>query len=257
MIIGDWYRETSRAWFYALIAVIVGAIPFYMAMKLGFEQVLINSITPLQVNRQETTKLPLEVVENKIFALDNGTYSGYVRVKNPNGEWGAPAQSYTAEFVAANGSSLLNASGTTFVLPGSDKIIVFPRFASQTPPARLNFTLAQASLVRPPNLPTLDLEIQRRNMEMQGGQSTASAVIVNNTPFKISRVDLPVLLYDNAGQVVGANYTNINDLESAESRSFQYVWYSRINNVARIEIIPEVNIYDREIFQAAPSQNPF
>jgi hypothetical protein len=121
----------------------------------------------------------------------------------------------------------------------------------------LDLQLGETRFIRPPNLPALTLEIQRRSTSYQSGQTLVNAVIFNRTPFKISRVELPVLLYNSANQVIGANYTNINDLNSNESRSFQYVWYSRINNVARVEIIPEVNIYNRDIFVSLPGQNPF
>src|SRR5690606_35684557 len=103
--------------------------------------------------------------------------------------------------------------------------------------------------------PALTLEIQRRSLEQGQGQTVVSAVILNRTPFEITRVDLPVLLFNSSGQVVGANYTNINDLKSFESRSFQYIWYTNINNVSRIEIIPELNLFDRELLLTQQGSN--
>lgn len=257
LIMGDWFRETPRSWFYALVGVLVIAIPLYMVVDLMVERILINNLKPIRVNYQETSKLPLEVVDRKIFALDNGTYSGYIRIKNSNSDWGVPSQAYRVEFKDAAGNNVMSANAVTFVLPSSEKNVVFPRFSSSTAPTRLEFSMSESQFIRPPNLPTLDLEIQRRSLDSQVNQTAVNAVIVNHTPFKISRVDLPVLLFDAGGQVIGANYTNINDLASAESRSFQYIWYNRINNVARVEIIPELNIYNRDIFVTLPGQNPF
>lgn len=257
LIVGDWFRETPKIWLYAAGAVVLFAIPIYMVVNLAFEQVLINSQTPLRVNYQEEPKLPLEIIERKIFPLESNTYSGYIRIKNPNSGWGVPGQSYNVEFKNSSGASVLATSGQAFILPASEKIIVFPRFKSDTVPIQLNFTLGETDFIRAPTLPTLNLVIQRRSLDLQVNQTMVNAVIANDTPFKISRVDLPVLLFDNNNQVIGVNYTNINDLSSAETRSFQYVWYNRINNVARIEIIPEINIFNRDIFLAAPNQNPF
>jgi hypothetical protein len=257
LIVGDWVRDTPKIWFYALIGILVVAIPLYMFVDLMFERILVNSIVPIRVNYQEVSKLPLEIIDRKIFALENGTYSGYIRVKNPNSDWGVPSQAYNVDFKNASGDSVMNTNGSTFILPASEKNIVFPRFSASSAPTRLDFTLSDTTYTRPPNLPTLSLEIQRRSFDSMVNQSTVNAVIVNRTPFKIARVDLPVLLFDAGGQVIGANYTNINDLASAESRSFQYVWYNRINNVARVEIIPELNIFNRDIFVTGPGQNPF
>ena len=256
LVLGDWFRETPKSWFYAAVAVMVLAIPMYMFLNLMFENIMIGALTPIRVNYTEVAKAPLEIVEKKIFSLGNGTYSGYVRVKNTNSDWGVPEQPYSFSF-KAGGTSVLSSSGSTFILPFSEKNIVFPRFSAASAPTTLDFQLGETAFIRPPKMPTLELEIQRRSFELLVSESAVNAVIVNRTPFKISRVDLPVLLFDSSGQVIGANYTNINDLASAESRSLQYVWYNRINNVARVEIIPELNIYNRDLFVAGPGQNPF
>jgi hypothetical protein len=256
LILGDWFRETPKSWFYAAVGVMVIAIPLYMFVNLMFERILVGAISPIKVNYQEITKQPLQIVEKKIFVLGDGTYSGYVKLKNTNSDWGVPEQSYNFSF-KAGGNSVLSSSASTFILPFSEKNIVFPRFSANMAPTELEFNLGETVYIRPPTLPTLSLEIQRRSFDSMVNQSAVNAVIVNRTPFKISRVDLPVLLFNSAGQVIGANYTNINDLDSAESRSFQYIWYNRINNVARVEIIPELNVYNRDIFVTGPGQNPF
>jgi hypothetical protein len=257
LIVGDWFRETSKSWYYGLVTLLVIAIPLYMLLNLMFEQALVNAVVPLRINYTEVTKLPLTITEKKIFDLGNGTYSGYARIKNPNSDWGVPQQRYTFAFKSSGGNVLLTSNSETFILPGSEKILSFPRFSASSVPTQLDITLEYSTFIRPPTLPPLSLEIQRKSLDVQPAQSYVNAVIVNRTPFKISRVDLPVMLYDNQNRVIGSNYTNINDLNSSESRSFQYVWYSRINNVARIEIVPEINIYNRDIFATVPGTNPF
>lgn len=257
LIIGDWFRSTHRRWFYALLLVIAMAIPLQIFLKYSFRQVFVSSISELRVNYEPVTKLPLEVVETKVFDLGNGTYSGYARVKNNNSDWGVPEQKYIFAFLAGSGEQVMASSGATFILPFSEKIIAFPRFQSDKAPNRINFTLQQSEFIRPPQLPVVNFEIQRRSLSSEVNQTIVSAVIVNRSPFRITRVDLPVLLFDNQNRIIGVNYTNINDLTSNESRSFQYTWFNRINNVSRIEIIPELNPYNRDIFGAVPGQNPF
>ncbi|HYC79919.1 MAG TPA: FxLYD domain-containing protein [Candidatus Binatia bacterium] len=257
LIIGDRYRSTNKLWFKAALIVLIAALPLYFLMKFAFTQIFVSAIEPVRIIYQQAVHLPLEVIEKKIFDLGDGTYSGYVRVKNNNSEWGVPEQGYRFEFKTTSGSLITGTDGATFILPFSEKLIVFPRFSSSTKPDVVNFVLKESNFIRPPNLPPLDFEIQRRSLDLQTNQTAVNAVIVNRTPFKVSRVDMPVLLYDNQNQIIGVNYTNINDLESSESRSFQYVWYNRINNVARVEIIPEINIYNKDIFVTGPGANPF
>jgi hypothetical protein len=257
LVIGDWYRATNRIWFYLLGLVILLAIPAQIVLKLVFREVLVAANQPIRVNYQEVVKKPLEIIERKIFDLGDGTYSGYARIKNPNPDWGVPNQKYSYVFKSASGETLLSASGETFVLPDKDKFLAFPRFQAASKPTTLDLAIAESTFIRPPTLPTLNLVIERRSVDHQINQTIVNAVIVNDTPFQITRVDLPVLLFNSAQQVVGAGYTNINDLSSSESRSFQYTWHSRINNISRIEISPEINPYNRNIFGTVPGQNPF
>jgi hypothetical protein len=257
LIIGDQFRSTNKLWFKAALFILILAIPMYFILKISFTQVFIAGIRPVQIIHQEATKAPLEVIEKRVFDLGDGTYTGFVRVKNNNSEWGVPEQGYRFEFKSSSGSLITGTDGTTFILPFSEKLIVFPRFSSPNKPSTVNFVLKDTHFIRPPNMPTLELEIQRKSLDLQTTQTLVNAVIVNRTPFTIRRVDMPVLLYDSKNQIIGVNYTNINDLKSSESRSFQYIWYNRINNVARVEIITELNIFDKDIFLTGPGNNPF
>jgi hypothetical protein len=257
LILGDWIRSTSRFWYYGFVVAILGAFPLYLSLNLVFENLLISSNRVIKIDYQETVKETLQITEEKIFDLGNNTYSGYVKIKNNNSEWGVPNQPYSVEFKTAGGTSVFGFNATTYVLPFSEKVLVFRRFTADTRPTKIDLTLSASQFIRPPELPTLDLEIQRKSTELGLNETKVNAVIVNRTAFKISRVDLPVLLFNSKNQIIGANYTNINDLESSESRSFQYVWYNSINDISRIEIIPELNIYDRSIFVTGPGENPF
>lgn len=257
LVIGDWFRTTNPRWFVALALVIVMAVPGYFFTAYAFSNILKATVSPIKINYTEPTTQPLQITERKIFDFGDGTYSGYARIKNVNSEWGVPELSYQALFKSSSGSTVMSLGGTAFILPSTDKVIVFPRFNASAKPSSLDVTFITPDFIRPPSLPNMNLEIQRKNIDAGTNQTLVNAVIVNHTPFKISRVDLPVLLFDKNNQIVGVNYTNINDLESNESRSFQYTWSAKINNVARIEIVPELNIYNRSLFELGPGQNPF
>lgn len=257
LILGDWIRDTSKGWFYALGVVFVATIPVYIATNVIMDQVTLSAVTPLHIAYEAKTKLPLSVTEKKIFDLGGDMYSGYFKIKNDNSEWGTPEQAYTVELKTATGSVVLTYNRKTFVLPSSDKIVIVPRFKSADRPTNLEIVLGETTFVRPPVLPDADFEIQRRASNLLVNQTEVNAVIVNRMPFRISQVDLPVLIYNSQNEVIAAGYTNINDLKPSESRSFQYVWYNRLNNITRIEIVPELNFYSRDIFLIESGQNPF
>ncbi|MBX4188264.1 MAG: FxLYD domain-containing protein [Candidatus Doudnabacteria bacterium] len=257
LIIGDQFRSTSKLWFYAVGIVLIAAIPLQIFLKFTFENVIASAVSPLKITYPQVEHQPLEMTDKKIFDLGDGTYSGYARIKNPNPEWGVPELKYSYQFSGTGGSSIMSAGNMTYVRPASEKVIAFPRFTSPSKPTSLQITLEDSNFIRPRELPVLDLEIQRRSIDSQVDQFIVKAVIVNHSPFKLTRVDLPILLFDGNNNIIGVNYTNINDLNSNESRSFQYTWYNRINNVARVEIIPEFNPYSRDLFGTVPGQDPF
>jgi len=257
LVVGDSLRQINRRWWIALAAVVVLALPVFYLLKFSLASIFIAAQPVIQVEEVPATRAPLEIVETKIFDLGGGNYSGYARVKNINLEWGVPALNYAAEFSDGAGASLLRVPGTTYVLPASEKLIVLPRFTSASRPSRLTLALDEPRFRLKPAENAIPLEVQRRSTDTANGTTILYAVLVNKSPFTISKIDLPVVAYDSAGQVAAVNYTNIDDVLPQETRSFQYVWPGRLDSSYRIEISPEVNYFDSNIFKLGTGTSPF
>ncbi|HYF97565.1 MAG TPA: FxLYD domain-containing protein, partial [Coxiellaceae bacterium] len=75
--------------------------------------------------------------------------------------------------------------------------------------------------------------------------------------FTISQIQLPVVLYNRDGKIIGVNFTSINDVKSSESRSFQVIWPIRIEGAVRAEVLPEVNTFDNKIYRTEQGRSPF
>ncbi len=256
IVVGDRIRSAGKAWWYALLISILACIPLYYILRSVFaEQIVRNHKFPAFIY-QVPVNQPLEITQTQIFKYSDNTYSGFVKIKNPNLEYGSNDQTYSASFVSLGGTELKSFNGTAFILPSSEKIIVFPRFAADKQPAVLNVQLASTNFIHIPSIAAPNLEIQRVVMQQQDNQFVVSAAIKNKSPFTISQVGLPVLLYDAANKIVGANFTNINQLQNLETRTFQFTWPSNPNAV-RAEILPEANIFDPNIYSLPPGQSQF
>ncbi len=256
LVAGDKISLVNKRWWYALVLAVVAAWPLYFVAKASFVSVALSSMESPQIIYKSQEHQPLAVLDKKIFSLGNNSYSGYVKIRNIEFDWGVPDQKYNAEFKTFGGTTLTTIKGTTFILPASEKLIVFSRFTSQQKPDQLVFTLEDSHFIKRPSVDfTFDLERETTRNMAQG--LIVSGGVKNTTPFIVKEINLPVLVYDNRNEIIGVNFTYINDVLASETRTFQYTWPGQVPGAVRSEIKPEVNIFNREIFQVAPGVSPF
>lgn len=256
IILNDNFSTLKKTWVYVLAAVLVLAFPIFLGLKAIFFQLGLNSYTPPIINRPDTNIEPLAVLDKKVFTLNENEYAGFARIKNINLDWGVPELTYTAVLKSLGGTEVTRISGQTFVLPASEKLIVFSKFKSDMKPETIDFSIPEPKFLLKPEIAAVTLEVGR--VEINSAQElTVSAVVKNTTPYVIKQISLPVILLDRNNEVIGVNFYSLNDLASLESRSFQYFWPKSIPNVVRAEITPELNIFDRDIFANEAGRNPF
>jgi hypothetical protein len=256
IIAQDKIRSTGSAWWYALFGTLILCIPVFFVLRTSFASIMAgNHKYPAYIYVDEEKK-PLEIIDKKVFQLSPNSYSGYIRVKNINFEYGTPEQSYTATFYTTGGTEVTSVNTQTYILPSSEKIIIFPRFTSDKKPTEMQVNLKDTKFIHAPSRTAPNLELQRTSLQTVENQFVVFAAIKNKTPFTIKQVGLPVLLYDKDNKIVGVNYTNINDLNYLETRSFQFTWPSNPNAI-RAEILPEVNIFDNGIYLLTEGSSQF
>ncbi len=256
LVVGDKLAQVSRRWWYALAIAIIAVIPAFYLFKLGFTSLLMEDYRQPQIVYSAAVKEPLQLIDRKILQLPNNTYAGYFKLKNINLEWGAANQQYSVEFRTLGGTSVHESSGTIFVLPSSEKLVVLPRFSSSQKPEELRVNLEQTQFIQKPNI-DVDLQSERVTFQNNPEGLVVTAGVKNLMPFTVKRVDLPVAIYNAANQIVAVNYTYINDLLAGETRTFQYTWPAKIEGAVRAELQIELNIFDRNIFSNPGGVSPF
>ncbi|MGE5392585.1 MAG: hypothetical protein ACM3NH_02480 [Candidatus Saccharibacteria bacterium] len=257
LVVGDQLRAMNRKLLSAFLIILAMAIPGYFVAKYIFTQTLAAGYQPPRVLSQQVNRTPIQILEKKLLKINATTYSGYAKLGNVNLDWGVPEQGYRARVLSRAGSVLSDFSAKTFVLPSSQKVVVLPRFSTDAEPYELEFTLDTSRFIAKPEFPELKLDTQRTQLKVENGSLIVTAVVINSSPFKIARIDLPVVLFDSRNQAVAANFTNVNEVLSGETRSFQYFWPNKIDGAVRAEIRPEVNMFMGNIIQTEGSRSQF
>lgn len=256
LIMYDRLSLVNKRWWYTLVLTVLLVLPIYLVLSQTFFIILFDNYKGPEIIYQPIKVEPLEIIEKKVFKLQSNSYSGFVRIKNLNLDRGVSEQAYTTEFKSIGGTVINKVSGKTFILPGSEKILVFNRFTTDNEPSELSFTLEKSHFIAKPSFPIISLEVQRVEFKGKEGEFVVSALIRNSSAFTLKGVNLPVILYNNSNQVLGVNSTTVNDVKSLESRSFQYFWPNKILGVVRAEIVPEINIFEKGILISEPPKSP-
>ncbi len=256
LIAGDKLSAVSRAWWIALAAAVILAIPAYFVVRSSLATVFLAGYDGPRVIYNAKAKEPLQILEKKIFSFPNNAYAGYIKIRNVNLEWGVSDQTYTAEFKTLGGTEVTKVAGSVFILPASEKLIVFTRFTADQAPQEMVVSLGESHFIHRPDI-SVDLETQRTNIKNNSDGLIVTSAVRNTSAFTVKRINLPVAIYDNKNQIIAVNYTYINDVISGETRSFQYSWPISIPGAVRAEINPEVNIFDPNVLTTQAGTSPF
>ncbi|MBI4127862.1 MAG: hypothetical protein HY459_02195 [Parcubacteria group bacterium] len=190
----------------------------------------------------------LEVSEEARFFLSEeaGFYDAWVRIKNPNRDFGVDRLSYRFEFYDAAGTLLTTERAESFILPSEEKYFVAPgvRIIEEGVPTRVKFMITDALFVKVTGVPTLTLRIFNQRYEPgkpRAGETRLSAEIENGTFFHIKEVSVEVLLFNEANEIAAVNATRIGELIPNERRAFSVHWNATLPREFRPLVIFAVN----------------
>jgi hypothetical protein len=258
LIIGDSWQGNNRRWVYGLIGVLLLVLPVFFATKISFLNFWAAGYQPPKLLAQ-IARTPLEEAEHVFIKISEENYTGYIKLKNPNLDWGIPKFTYRIEVFDNQDRFLSSATQTVFVLPASEKYLIIPRFNAKNPPSSLKLHILESQFVlKPGEFPYINLDFQRRQIQPTRNDTTiVTGVLKNTSAFSITQVDLLALIYNDQSQIVGISYTNINDVLSEELRSFQLVWPASLEEAVHVELMSEVNMFAKDILRTQKPVIPF
>ena len=77
--------------------------------------------------------------------------------------------------------------------------------------------------------------------------SRATFDVVNQTGYSYWRVGFFITLWERS-KMVGVNYVTISELKAGEIRSVDASWFTALPLVTRVEVTPDINIFDEAVY---------
>lgn len=199
---------------------------------------------------------PLEAKLVQVIATGDKQYDFYTTLSNPNADWYAE---FRYVFVAGDQETQERAA---FILPGEEKPIVSLAFSADNRPGSVRFDARDIvwRRVRAHDIPdyaawqsdrfefditnisfSRDLQIDSKEIGL------IHFTVQNRTAFSYWEPVFTVRLL-RGGAVVGVTQTTLDQFEARETREVAINWFGTIPAVTKIEVIPEVNIFDVDAY---------
>lgn len=180
-------------------------------------------------------------------------YDLLAKISNPNNDYGASRVAYVFRVIDASGSVLLEKNGTAFILPKEEKYVVEPTVPLTRSPARVELTIGEVSWEKFSGYkekPALEVYNRRFDPVQSGvGFGEAKGLVVNNSPFDFTNLDIIVVLRDGSNRFIALQKTDMRTLRAGEQRDFTLKWPDPFRgDVERVEVQTDANVYRTDTF---------
>jgi len=263
--ISYWYVSNKvllRRIFIGILAGIAGLIWLfalwnlldYFVISWGRNQRMMQELVNNQVFSQQWINAnmprPIEVGTARVFKSGED-YDFLSRISSSSPKYWAE---YDYNFTYSGGET---APGEGFVLPISEKWVSKLSQESDSRPSNSKLVISNIMWHRidPAEVPNyeewrderLNLEITDIEQTTEGLDGAAVAKtkfnVYNRSAFGYYEIGFHVIPY-RGSTPIGVNYIVIDSLESGEKREVEVSWFDSLAQVSKIEIEPEVNLFD-------------
>lgn len=217
---------------------------------------LTESIFDVNSYRENNMVKPLLSGPVNSFSL-NGKTDFLVTLKNSNEKFFA-----NFDYCIKDDTGQDLACDQGFILPDSEKYLVMTAQEIEKAPTNLSLQFVNINwqrlnnreipnwsnyLAERLNLDITDLVYLKPDFNARTPLHTVSFTIKNSSAYHYNRIPLDILLF-NGSSLTGLNVYNISDLMSLESRSLKITWPAGTERATKVEIVPDINIIDSDVF---------
>lgn len=197
----------------------------------------------------------LKVVEKAIVPGEAGKYDALVQIVNPNSQLGAAKLDYSFNLLDGAGKISASRTGSSFVLPGQTKYVLAFNLAPETKPESLDFEISSFEWSKFSEFEEPDIAVYAKEFSLVSGGEPGFAKLTakmrNQSGFDFHEISAAAVVRGNDGSPIAINETNFNDVRVNEEREIDFSWSSPFAidpTTAKIEIVPEVNVFDSDNF---------
>jgi len=233
---------------------------YYFLYGRQADKELINEITSNQIDtaayREANAPQDLELGSVSVFSVQ-GKYDIFVPLNNVNAKH---TGSFDYCLQDVNEADII--CDHSFILPNSKKSIVIVGQELSDRPQGLKMVIKNIFWQRlnahsiPDwneyknnhlNLEISDLKYTAPDTRSKAPFHSLSFTATNFTPYHFAKLPLDVILY-NGNLVSGVNMYNLDNFLSGEQREISFSWPAAGERVSKVEVLPDVNILDSQVY---------
>lgn len=220
----------------------------YLSDTKNYEKIILSLNTPIidwQKIRENNKQQDLQIISVDKISLGNNKYNLVAKVYNPNSRWSVANLNYA--FVI---DGFVLDWQDDFINTESNKYLFNFSYTSQNYPQEVTLKLGQIYWSpidlnkRKDAVPIDQLEILNTNFTQSENQAIVDFEILNKSYFNFWQIGLQVILFQGE-RIVGVNYLTTSGLLSSERRKLSTAMLEKISPPSRIEIIPDIDIYNK------------
>lgn len=188
----------------------------------------------------------VEILETKLLKINQRQYDVIAKLRNINPDWGVSRFNYKFILKDKFGTKVAERERKSYILPLQERHIVEVGIESlaEAQDVELELELLEVQKLKQFISPQTQIITKNVGHFVSEGKTRANGVLVNQSPFGFEKVDINIILYNVKNEIVGVNYTTLGSFLPGTERYFLVAWPQIISNVSRVEIEPNVNVFE-------------
>ena len=183
----------------------------------------------------EPAIMPIEITSSQFLKVGEGDYDFVAQIFNPNTSFGSSRVEY----------GLGSGSGSFYILPGQTKWLVLTalKFSGEVGDTKLIIKNAQWEKLDMPNN-AVNFVLRRRDYRPAQTGTELDAILYNDSNYDFDKIDVAVILFDDAGNIIGVGKTDVRTFIAKSERGFNVAWpFALSGNVVRQDIEALTNLF--------------
>lgn len=199
---------------------------------------------PCALSCEEKNLLNPEIKSVKFLKTTGKNIDLIAQIKNPNPNFGLNNFFYYFELYDEKGTLIEEISSQSFLLPSQSKYLIKIKVAPKQEVGEVKLKFGELDwLELKDNI--LQLPVKNKKFEiLDNNFSRASGVIKNINNFNLDRIDIKIIIFNSAGEIIASTLTDVRTLMLNEERYFEVMWPWEIKDAARMEIEADSNLYE-------------
>jgi hypothetical protein len=207
---------------------------------------------PCKACEEKPNLSPISLLETAFVPSGQGKYDVVAKIQNPNNGYGSSNFSYRFTLKDGNGNTLIDKTGTDYILPSETKYIIETGLDSNTEPQNINFSIDNLVWTKFSGYekPQLNIYNKSYNLLSDGvGFSQVYGLLRNESSFDFNTIEVNIVLRDEASKIAALNKTTMNTVDSGEERDFKLIWPASFpGDVQNVESEANADVFNSQNF---------